>query len=316
VKAAVIDGYGSTDRLSLREIDKPTPAQKQVLLRVRATSVNPIDWKLRKGMLRFVRPLKFPFILGFDVAGVVEEVGSGVTRWRSGDEVYACIRSGGCYAEYVAASEAALARKPAKLSFEEAAAVPVAALTALQAFRDKAAPKPGYRVLINGASGGVGTFAVQIAVALGGRVTAVTSARNLELVRQLGAERVIDYTREDFTRGNETYDTVFDVVPNRSFGTCSRVLAPTGIYVTTVPGVGSIVWSVLTSCAGLAGYGKRCRWIVTKPNGPDLEFLASWMEQGTLTPLIDRMYSFEEIRQAHEYSESGRARGKIVIRVQ
>jgi NADPH:quinone reductase-like Zn-dependent oxidoreductase len=316
VKAVVIDGYGSTDRLSLREIDKPAPGPKQVLLRVRATSVNPIDWKLRKGMLRFVRPLSFPFILGFDAAGVVEEVGSGVTRWRSGDAVYASIRRGGCYAEYVAASESALAPKPDNLSFEEAAAVPVAALTALQAFRDKAALKAGDRVLINGASGGVGAFAVQVAVALGGRVTAVTSTRNLELVRQLGAERVIDYTREDFASRDEMYDVVFDVVPNRSFGTCSRVLVPTGIYVTTVPGAGSIVWGFLTSCAGLAGYGKRCRWIVMKPNGPDLELLTPWMEQGTLTPLIDRLYSFEEIPQAHAYSESGRARGKIVIRVQ
>src|SRR3972149_2975411 len=162
MKAVVIDGYGSADRLTLREIDKPAPGTKQVLLRVRATSVNPIDWKLRTGMVRFVWPVKFPFILGFDVAGVVEEVGSGVTRWRSGDEVYASIRRGGCYAEYVAASESALARKPEKLSFEESAAVPVAALTALQAFRDTAALKPGHRVLINGASGGVGAFAVQV----------------------------------------------------------------------------------------------------------------------------------------------------------
>jgi NADPH:quinone reductase-like Zn-dependent oxidoreductase len=267
-------------------------------------------------MLRFVWPLKFPFILGFDAAGVVEEVGSGVTRWRSGDEVYATIRRAGCYAEYVAADDSALARKPAKLSFEEAAAVPVAALTALQVFRDTAALKHGHRVLINGASGGVGTFAVQVAVALGGRVTGVTSTRNLELVRQLGAERVIDYTRVDFASQDEMYDVVFDVVPNRSFGTCSRVLAPTGIYVTTVPGAGSIAWGFLTSCLGLVGYGKRCRWIVAKPNGSDLEFLARWIEQGTLKPLIDRIYSFEEIRQAHEYSESGRARGKIVIRVQ
>jgi len=316
MKAMVIDGYGSADRLTLREIDKPTPGTKQVLLRVRATSVNPIDWKLRKGMLRFVWPLKFPFILGFDVAGVVEEVGSGVTRWRSGDEVYASIRTGGCYAEYAAASESALARKPEKLSFEEAAAVPVAALTALQAFRDTAALKPGHRVLINGASGGVGAFSVQVAVALGGRVTGVTSTRNLELVRQLGAERVIDYTREDFASQDEMYDVIFDVVPNRSFGTCSRVLAPTGVYVTTVPGASSFVWGLLTSCFGIVGYGKRCRWIVMKPNGPDLEFLAQWTEQGKLKPLIDRIYPVEQIRQAHEYSESGRARGKIVVRVQ
>jgi NADPH:quinone reductase-like Zn-dependent oxidoreductase len=316
MKAVVIDGYGSADRLILREIEKPAPGTKQVVLRVRATSVNPIDWKLRKGTLRFVRPVQFPFILGFDVAGLVEEVGPGVTRWRSGDAVYASIRTGGCYAEYVAADESALARKPEKLSFEEAAAVPVAALTALQAFRDAAALKPGHRVLINGASGGVGAFAVQVAAALGGRVTGVTSTRNLELVRQLGAERVIDYAREDFASRDEMYDVVFDVVPNRSFGRCSRVLAPTGTYVTTVPGAGSIAWRFLTSCFGLIGYGKRCRWIIVKPNGPDLEFLAQWIEQGTLKPLIDRIYALEEIRQAHAYSESGRARGKIVIRVQ
>lgn len=313
MKAVVIDGYGSADRLVVRDIDKPTLDANQVLIRVRATSVNPIDWKLRRGMLRLIWPLEFPCVLGFDVAGVVEDVGERVSRWTPGEEVYGSLSRGGGYAEYVAIEESTIAPKPMTLSFEEAASVPAAALTALQALRDTARLAPGHRVLVNGASGGVGSFAVQIGVALGGRVTGVTSSRNVDLVRQLGAERVIDYTREDFENDHTLYDMVFDVVPNRSFRSCAPVLTPRGVYVTTAPGPGSIAWNLVTSGFGIVGYGKRCRWVMLKPKRVDLEILAEWIDQGKLKPVIDRTYTLEEIQQAHEHSESGHARGKIVI---
>lgn len=313
MKAVVIDGYGSADRLILRDIDKPTPGATQVLIRVRATSVNPIDWKLRRGMLRLIWPLKFPCVLGFDVAGVVEEVGERVNSWRPGEEVYGNTSRGGGYAEYATLEESATARKPEALSFEEAAAVPAAALTALHALRDTAHLKPGHRILVNGASGGVGSFAVQIGVVMGGRVTGVTSTRNLELVGQLGAEHVIDYTQEDFTRRDDLYDVVFDVVPNRSFHACAPILTSKGVYVTTAPGPSSFVWNAVTSCFGFVGYGKRCRWVILRPKRPDLELVSQWINEGKLKPVIDRVYSLEQIRQAHAHSESGHARGKIVI---
>ncbi len=315
MKAVVIDGYGGPEKLELREVETPTPGGSQVLIRVRAASVNPVDWKIRNGLLRPVWPPKFPFILGADAAGVVEAVGPKATRWKAGDAVYCALPGGGAYAEYVAVEESYCAQKPDRLSWEEAAAIPVAGLTALQALRDKAAVQPGQRVLVNGASGGVGTFAVQLAAAMRCYVTGVASGPNLELVRSLGAHDTIDYTREDFTRLDQRYDVVFDVVPNKSFPRCRRVLNRGGVYITTLPGVQPAAWGLATRLGGLVGYGKRCHFLMMKPRGADLEILNQYIDAGQVRPVIDRVYPLHALSEAHRYSEAGHVRGKLVIQV-
>ncbi|MBW3599620.1 MAG: NAD(P)-dependent alcohol dehydrogenase, partial [Planctomycetes bacterium] len=251
MRAAVINAYGSAEVLEVREVEKPAPSGSQVLLRVSAASVNPVDWKIRSGMLRPVFPPRFPYILGNDAAGIVEAVGPGVTRWKVGDAVYCGARGGG-YAEYLAVEESNCARKLERLSFEEAASIPIAGLTALQMLRDKAEAAPGDRVLVNGASGGVGTFAVQIAAAMGCEITGVAGTRNLDFVRELGAAGVIDYTRDDFTEQDALYDVILDVVPNKSFAKCRRRLTDRGVYVATVPGPATVAWDIGTRAGKLA----------------------------------------------------------------
>lgn len=314
MKAIVIDRYGAADVLEAREVERPAPTGAQVLLRVHAASVNPVDWKIRNGLLRPAYPTRFPHILGNDAAGVVEELGPQASRWKRGDAVY-CAVTGGAYAEFLVVDEAQCARKPEKLSFEEAAAIPIAGLTALQSLRDKAGVEPGDRVLVNGASGGVGTFAVQIAAAMGCHVTGVASTRNLDFVRGLGAAAAIDYTRDDFTKQQARYDTIFDVVPNQSFGKCRHLLSPGGAYITTVPGPATFIWGPLTRVGKWVGYRKRCYFILATPKGADLESLNKLIESGKLSPIIDRTYRLEEMRQAHRDSESGHTRGKIVVTV-
>jgi NADPH:quinone reductase-like Zn-dependent oxidoreductase len=314
VKAAVIDRYGAADVLEVREVEKPAPSSSQVLLRVHAAGVNPVDWKIRNGMFRPVFPPRFPYILGNDAAGVVEAVGPKVSRWNVGDAVY-CGTRGGAYAEYLAVDEAHCAGKPAQLSFAEAAAIPIAGLTALQMLRDKAEVAPGDRVLVNGASGGVGTFAVQIAAAMGCEVTGVASTRSLDFVRELGAARVIDYTQEDFTKQDARYDAILDVVPNKSFAACRRRLASGGAYVTTVPGPGAIAWGLATRLGNLTGQARRCRYLIARPSGADLEELNGLIESDQLTPIVDRTYPLEQVRDAHRHSEEGHPRGKIVLTI-
>ncbi len=315
MKAVVIDGYGGPEKLELREVEPPVPTGSQVLLRVRSASVNPVDWKIRNGLLRPVWPLKFPFILGGDAAGEVEALGPQATRWNAGDAVYCALPGGGAYAEYVAVEETHCARKPERLSWEETAAIPIAGLTALQALRDKSAVKPGQRVLINGASGGVGTFAVQLAAAMRCHVTGVASTRNQDLLRELGADEAIDYIREDFTKQDRRYDVVFDVVPNQSFFTCRRVLNPGGSYITTLPGVLPAAWSAATRLGRLVGYRKRCHFIMMKPKGADLEVLNQYIDAGQLRSIIDQTFPLAELREAHRASEAGHTRGKIAIQV-
>ena len=233
MKAIVYHNYGSPDVLRLEEIEKPVPNDNQVLVRVRAASVNPLDWHYMEGTPYFVRlltGLRKPkdTRLGVDVAGQVEAVGRNVTQFKPGDEVFGACR--GAFAEYACTSESALVMKPDNVTFEQAASVPVAALTALQGLRDKGQIQPGQKVLINGAAGGVGTFAVQIAKSFGADVTGVCSTRNVDMVRSIGADRVIDYTREDFTKSGQRYDLIFDCVGNHSLSACRRVLNPKGIY--------------------------------------------------------------------------------------
>ncbi|MEX2141681.1 MAG: NAD(P)-dependent alcohol dehydrogenase [Pirellulales bacterium] len=316
MRAVVFDRYGGREVLQLREVPKPQPQTGEILVRIHSAGINPVDWKIRNGLLKPLLPRTFPHILGSDIAGKVEDLGSEVDNFRPGDEVYAMVPAtrGGGYAEYVAVSAGHAARKPADLSFEEAAAVPLAALTALQALRDKGKLQAGQSVLINGAAGGVGSFAVQIAKALGVQVTGVCGPDTTQLVLGLGANKVINYRNEDFTRTPERYDLVFDAVANRSFAECARIMTPRGRYVSTLPSASLVWWSAVLPIAKLVGYRKRARFILVRAGGRDLEFLTSLAEEGKLRPVVDRVYGLEQIQEAHAYSESGHAHGKIVLR--
>jgi NADPH:quinone reductase-like Zn-dependent oxidoreductase len=312
MKAAVAEEFGGIDRVVVRDVPKPAPGPGEVLVRVRAASMNPLDCKLREGKFRLVFRVRPPFVLGFDVAGEVEGVGPGVTRLRPGDAVFGELPRPGAHAEYVVAGEDHLLPKPGRLSFEEAAAIPAAAMSALQALRDEARLRAGQHLLVNGAGGGIGTFAVQIAKAWGARVTAVASARNQDLLREIGADESLDYAKDDFTRREAVFDAILDVVPNRSFPECRRALAPGGTYVTTLPGPGPFLWRALTALP-LFG-GRRCRALMLRPKRSDLEELARLAEAGSLRPVVGEVFPLDAIREAHVRMQSGHARGKIVVR--
>ncbi|HBL28800.1 MAG TPA: zinc-binding alcohol dehydrogenase [Acidobacteria bacterium] len=317
MRAAVIDGYGGPDRFQIREVETPVAGPGQLLVRVRAAGVNPIDWKIRKGALRWVRPARFPLILGYDVAGEVEAIGPEVSGFEPGDAVFAMVDGphGGGYAEHVLVAEAATAPKPARLSFEEAAAVPLAGLTALQALRDKGELAEGESVLVHGAAGGVGHFAVQLGAALGARVTAVAGGRNQDFVRALGAVRGIDSGQEDFTTDDETFHVVFDAAGTRSLRDCDLILDEQGIYVTTAVGPGPFVAGLLSATAGLFGAARRSRSVLVRPSGEDLAFLGRLIDAGRLHPHIEEVFRLERIADAHACSEQGHVRGKLVVRV-
>ena len=321
MKAIVYRTYGSPDVLELQEVPKPVPKDADVLVRVHAAALNPLDWHLLRGLPYIVRqsagwrrPKRN--IPGVDVAGVVEAVGRNVTTLKPGDEVFG-EKSRAC-AEYVSGPEKLFVRKPANLTLEQAAAVPVGAVTALQALRDKGRVQPGQNVLINGASGGVGTFAVELAREFGANVTGVCSTPNVELVRSLGAVEVIDYTREDFTRSAQRYDLIVDNVGNRSLLACRRVMAPNGILVVVgapegrwVAPVARVLWAVLLSRFGSRKFVPH----LTDTTRDDLEFLTELIEAGKLIPVIDRRYPLSEVPEAIRYLETMRARGKVVIAV-
>jgi NADPH:quinone reductase-like Zn-dependent oxidoreductase len=316
MRAAVIDGYGGSDRLEVREIARPAPGAGQLLVRVRAAGVNPLDWKIRRGDLRIVMPQKFPWVPGYDAAGIVEEIGVEVDRFAPGDAVHAYVRNPGTCAEFAVVDADAAAMIPDGLPFEEAAAVPLAALTAWQALVDRGELAAGERVLVNGGAGGVGHFAVQIAAALGARVTAVAGARNQDFLRELGAGRTIDYESDDFTRDEETYDVVFDAAGTSDFRRCDLILGEGGIYVTTNVGPRVFFHSLRTGLASFIGTVRRARWISVQPSGKDLAEIDALILRGRVRPHVDRVFSLDEIRQAHDASEAGGGRGKIVIRVQ
>ena len=312
MRAAVTEAFGGIDRIVVRDLPKPEPGPGEVLVRVRAAAMNPLDCKLREGAFRLIFRVKPPFVLGFDLAGEVEAVGAGVNRFRPGDSVFGALSRPGAHAEHVVAGEEVLLPKPARLSFEEAAALPAAALSALQVLRDVAPVGKGQRLLLNGAGGGIGTFAVQIAKARGARVTAVASARNQDLLRELGADECLDYAKEDFTRREAAFDVIFDIVPNRSFPECRRALAPGGTYVTSLPGAGPYLWQVLTVLP-LFG-GRRCRSLMLRPKRSDLEELAGLVAAGQLRPVVGEVFPLDAIREAHVRMQSGHARGKVVVR--
>jgi NADPH:quinone reductase-like Zn-dependent oxidoreductase len=300
---------------------KPTPGDKEVLIKVRAASVNPYDWHLMRGTPHFVRlftGLRKPKSLrvGADVAGEVESVGRSVTHFKTGDAVFGTSR--GAFAEYACAPESTIAVKPDHVTFEHAASVPIAGLTALQVLRDKAGVRAGQRVLINGAAGGVGSFAVQIAKSYGAEVTGVCSTRNIDMVRSLGADQVIDYTRADFTRNGQQYDVLFDCIGNRSLLECRRVLTPNGAYV-GVGGGGPDVDSI-TLLTGMIRklalswfVRQKLLGLLASANQLDLAILGDMITTGKVRPVIDRRYKLSEVSDAIRYLETGHARGKVVI---
>src|SRR6266403_411991 len=326
MKAIVYCDYGLAN-LKLEDIEKPVPNDDQILVKVRAASVNPYDWHFIEGTPKIIRlmgvGLRKPkdTRVGVDFAGTVEAVGKNVTQFKPGDDVFG--GRSGAFAEYVCRrAVGAVALKPASITFEQAAAVNIAGITALQALRDKGKVQPGQKVLINGASGGVGTFAVQIAKSFGADVTGVCSTRNVELVQSLGADHVIDYTKEDFAKGSERYDVILDNVPNHTLSECRRVLNPNGKYVMIGGGgpndnrwigpFGRVIHTLILS----PFINQKMGMMMAEPSQKDLTVLGDMMQSGKLKPVIERTYKLSEVPAAIAYLEQGHARGKVVITVE
>src|SRR5947207_3034066 len=329
MKAVVQDTYGTSEVLELRDIARPEIEDGDVLVRVRAAGVNPGDWAIMGGLPYIARPvygLGKPKnrVRGTDVAGQVEAVGASVTRFRQGDEVFGSSKHlGGAFAEYAAVSEDALAPKPTNLNFEQAAAVPMAGYVALQALRDHGKVKAGQKVLVNGASGGIGTFAVQIAKTFGAEVTGVCSTRNLDLVRSIGADHVIDYTKADYTKSDQRYDVIYDLVNNRSFAERRRVLKPGGICVLAGVGGSGMHKETLFNMAGALTASLRSKFAKEKfvmfgvdINKKDLGILRDLTESGKIVPALTKTYPVTETAAAYTYLETGHASGKIAITIE
>jgi len=323
MKAAIYTRWGPADVVDIAEVERPTPRDDEVLLRVRAASVNPLDWRLRSGLPHVVRLLfrvqaptvARPGRLGRDVAGQVEAIGRDVSRFKPGDEVFGWCQASA--AEYACAREAALVVKPAGVTFEQAASAPVAGLTALQGLHDRGGIQPGQSVLINGAAGGVGTFAVQIAASLGARVTGVCSTSNVEMVHSLGAERVVDYTREEFTESGQRHDLILDCVGNRSLSACRRVLRRGGVCVIAgaPKNLGIFLTRALTAPLYSLLVKRRFVPFMAKLTAEDLTTMSKLMVAHKVTPVIDRRYPLRQAREALAYLEEGHARGKVVITI-
>jgi len=326
MKAIINCDYGLS-HLKLENIEKPVPNNDQVLVKVHAASVNPYDWHFIEGTPKIIRLMgaglrkpKDPRV-GVDFAGTVEAVGKNVTNFKPGDEVFG--GRGGAFAEYVCPrANRAVVLKPANVTFEQAASVNIAGITALQAIRDKGKVEPGQKVLINGASGGVGTFAVQIAKSFGADVTGVCSARNAELVRSLGADHIIDYAKEDFTKGEQRYDVILDNVANHSLSECRRVLTPKGKYV-MIGGGGAneqgflgVIRSMNKEMVLSPFINQQMGMMMADMNQKDLTTLADMMQTGKLKPVIDRTYKLDQVPDAIRYVEEGHARGKVIIAVE
>jgi NADPH:quinone reductase-like Zn-dependent oxidoreductase len=320
MKAAVYTRYGPPDVVQVTDVEKPVPKDNEVLIKVRAASLNPLDWHFMRGTpyaVRIIAGLRKPKFsgLGVDVAGQVEALGAKVSHFKVGDEVFGSCK--GAFAEYVCASESVLVTKPANVTFEQAASVPVAAYTALQGLRDKGRIQAGQKVLVNGAAGGVGTFAVKIAESFGADVTGVCSTRNLDMVRSIGANNVIDYTQEDFTKSAQRYDLFFDCVGNHSLSATRRVLSPEGIYVgaggtTDNWMIGPLARAISSLVLSLFG-SQKFLTLLAKASKQDLTWMREHMKSGKITPVIDRLYDLNEVPEAIRYLEAGHARGKVII---
>ncbi len=313
MKVIQFDGYGAPAVLVCRDAARPQCGPGELLVRVRAAGVNPKDCLVRKGKFRWFTGRRFPLGLGHDFAGTIEDVGRQVNDFQTGDPVYGMTNGwkGRAYAEFLVARVSETALKPSSLSFVEAAAVPLAAMTALQALRDLGGLTSGQRVLINGSSGGVGTFAVQMACILGAHVTAVCSGRNADMVRRLGAHQVIDYTREDIRHLASPVDVLFDVFGNRRFPDIRSILTPHGRFVSTVPGLPILKWGLLARLSS----GPRAHLVIVKSRTADLQTISGWIAEQRLTPVVDRVVPLDQAQDAHAYIETKRARGKVVLTV-
>ena len=315
MKAIVCTRYGPPDILELRDIDKPIPRDGQVLIRVQASSVTPMDWRFRSGRFpaRIATGLlrtRFP-VLGFEVAGEIEATGPNVRHLKQGDHVYGATPRGGAHAEYVSVSEEEVVPKPEHMTYEEAATVPFSGNTALAYLRDLGGIRSGHSVLVNGASGGTGIFAVQLAKHFGASVTGVCSTTNLDMVRSLGADEMIDYTKDDFTAAGRRYDIVFDAVGKSSFSRCKPLLRPNGTYMSTVATVPLPLQMLWTSRFG----DRKARFTLPGRSRDDLLFLKELIEAGKVRTVIDRAYPLSETADAHRYMETGHAKGKVAITV-
>jgi NADPH:quinone reductase-like Zn-dependent oxidoreductase len=313
MRAARFHKYGDPTVLKVEEVAQPVPANDELLIRVHASSLNPADLGARRGQLRLVHARHLPHIPGYDVAGEVAACGPAATAFVPGERVFALVGlAGGAQAEYVCVNQAKVARAPQHLSLADAAVVPLAGLTALQALRGKAHLQPGQRVLVNGAAGGVGSFAVQLAKVFDCHVTAVCRGTQAQMVTALGADAVIDYTHEDFAARRQSWDVVFDAAGNRTFRDIRRVLTAQGVMVTTRPSPRDL----LTASLQRRGAGPRYRFLITRASGQDLALLAHLVDQGRVRPVVDRAFALDHIEDAHRYFEQGQARGKVVVQIQ
>jgi NADPH:quinone reductase-like Zn-dependent oxidoreductase len=317
MKAIVYEKYGSPDVIQLKDVEKPTPKDDEVLIKIHAASVNAYDWHFLTADIFLIRLMGGGLLkpkntrLGADMAGRIETVGKNVKQFQPGDEVFGMVKGG--FAEYTCAPESALALKPVNTSFDEAAAIPMAAITALQGLRDEGQIRAGQKVLINGASGGVGTFAVQIAKSFGAEVTAVCSTRNLEQVRSIGADHVIDYTKEDFTKNGQQYDLVFAANGYHSLSAYKRALTPKGIYIMAGGSMAQIFQSMLIGSMMSETGGRKMAGVSAKRNQNDLVFIKELFEAGKVKSVIDKQYPLSEAAEALRYLGEGHARGKVVI---
>ena len=313
MRAAVINKYGNPDVFELVEVEQPViEKENDVLIRVFASSINPVDWKIRKGNLKLILGSSFPIILGFDACGEVVDVGSKVTRFKKGDIVYGCLdkKYGKAYAEYALGTEGCFALKPSLLNNNEAASLPLAALTALQGLRDKGNIKEGDRVLINGAAGGVGFFAVQLVTYYGAHCTAISSERHIKLINKLKPEVFIDYKKEDFKLRDDKYNIIYDIVGTESFLTCKHLLNKGGVYITTLPRPKVLLHKLVSLFTG-----KKVKTLLMKANATDMEFINTLIEQRKFKTEIDKTFPLNQIKEAHAYSQEGHAEGKIVIEI-
>lgn len=313
MKAVVIDRYGGNDVVQIRDVQWPSPGRHDVLIRVRAASINPLDWKIRSGKLRIFTGANLPKILGSECAGDVVETGKAVKQFKKGDQVigFSGIRRLSAFAEYVSTSERTTFPKPKNITFEQASTIPIAGLTALQSLRDLGHIAPGCNVLINGASGGVGTYAVQTGKTFGAKVVALCSAANADLVKGLGADLVIDYQQTDFTKSRERYDIIFDTVSTLSPVGCKVALTPKGIYVSTLPTFSLVLNQYLI---GLL-MKKKLKTVMVRPNVTDMEWMKTHIEAGKIRIVVDRVFPMEQVQEALAYSETGKAKGKIILEI-
>ncbi|MBN2347303.1 MAG: NADP-dependent oxidoreductase [Bacteroidales bacterium] len=313
MKAAVINEFGGPEKLQIVEVPNPVLSDKDVKIKMKASSINPVDWKIRKGFHKYTLGSNFPIILGFDAAGEVVDTGKDVKKFKKGDLVYGRLdkKFGKAYAEYAVGAESVFALKPEKLSFEEAAAIPLAAQTALQALRDKGKIQKGHKVLINGAASGVGHFAVQLVQLFKADCYAVSSFRHKKLIDELKPDVFIDYTKENFKNRSEKFDIIFDVAGTETFLTCKHLLARGGIYITSLPKP-KLIYHKLVS---LFTAGKKVKTLLMKPRGYELDQINQWISENKFRAHIDKVFPLEKIADAHTYSQEGHAEGKIIIKI-